>query len=252
MRSHFFCAFLLLSLLSTSVKAQLNTRDSARTVVLYSLGPSGYMPLASLASRYTAFSGVQAEALKKYQSGRLFGVSFDAFYGASLRDAQSIFGGLSNESGNFIGVNGEWAFLNAGLSGGQLVARMGQLFPGKYNPNSGTLLQVGLGVQQTKIAVRNERGNFPQLEAPMIYGYDRLHRGPVVQLLARQMHLSHNERINYSYGAVLNYALTRSVRGYNIDTRSADLAIKHDLSIGLQFIWHLPTYAKQESFYLLD
>ena len=252
MRSHFFLIALFFALLPATSKAQLNTRDSARTAVLYSLGPAVYVPMASMANRYTPFSGVQVEALKKWQNGLLFGVAFDAFYGTSLKNAASIFDGLSNEQGNFIGVNGEWAFLNAGLSGGQLVARWGRLYPGNYNPNSGYLFLVGVGMQQSKIGIRNERGNFPQLEAPMLYGYDRLHRGPLVQILARNLHLSHNERINYSFGAVLNYALTRSVRGFNIDTGLPDTALKHDLSMGVQFIWHLPAYAKQESFYLLD
>lgn len=231
---------------------QLNTRDSTRTANLFGLGPGFYVPAGNLAQRYTPFASASLEAVKKTREGWIVGMNFDAFYGNSIKNQSSIFGDLMDENGNYMGVNGEFAILNTGLSGGQLLLVAGKLKPGNYNPNSGWVMTGGVGLQQTKISVRNERRNYPQLEEPMIFGYDRLHRGPVLQLGLRQMHLDNAERINYSYGIRINYAFTKSVRGFNIDTGLSDTQLKHDLSLGLQFIWHLPAYAKQESFYLLD
>jgi hypothetical protein len=53
-------------------------------------------------------------------------------------------------------------------------------------------------------------------------------------------------------GLTVNTALTRSVRGFNVDTGLEDSALKLDLSVGLNFTWLLPVYAKQESFFLTD
>ena len=37
-----------------------------------------------------------------------------------------------------------------------------------------------------------------------------------------------------------------------VDTGLEDTALKLDLSVGLNFTWLLPVYAKQESFFLTD
>ena len=142
--------------------------------------------------------------------------------------------------------------MNAELSGAQITVNTGRIFKPHYNPNSGWLVLQGFGLQQTKISVRNERGNYPQLAPPMIYGYDRPHRGFASKSSLRYLHLDNNERINFMVGLTVNTALTRSVRGFNVDTGLEDSALKLDLSVGLNFTWLLPVYAKQESFFVTD
>lgn len=251
-RKHLVLLVFVTLFASQEAVAQLSTRDSSRTATLWALGPGWYQPAGDLADRFSGFAAAEVRYLRKRSTGLLYGVSFDAFYGNSVKQTQEIFAGLSDESGNFMGVNGEFAFLQAGLSGGQVIADIGKLWSGGYNPNSGWVVLQGFGVQQSKIGLRNERNNFPQLQAPMIYGYDRLHRGAASRTQLRYLHLSHNERINYSVGLTVNQALTRSVRGFNIDTGLLDQALKYDLSVGLSFTWILPVYDKQESFYLMD
>jgi hypothetical protein len=189
---------------------------------------------------------------QKNREGQLFGVAFDAFYGTSIKDPERIFGNLMDDNGNFIGVNGELAILNAGLSGGQLALEVGKLWTTTFNPNSGWLWMEGIGMQETKINVRNERGNFPQLQDQMLLGYDQLHRGPVLKSQLRYLHLGDNERLNFSAGLIVNVAATRSVRGFNTFSGLQDNSLKWDLSAGLNFTWILPVYAKQESFFLTD
>ena len=241
-----------LVLSSFSMWGQLTTADSTRTVQLWSLGPGYYVPASDLSTRFGSFASAGVEYRKKLRSGLVYGGAFEAFYGTNVKGVDEIFAPLSDGDGNFIGVNGEFAILQAGLSGGQVLAEMGWLWPGKYNPNSGSVFTQGFGMQQTKIGIRNERGNFPQLQPPMLYGYDRLHRGTVARSTWRYMHLDNAERINYSLGLVMNVAATKSVRGFNIDTGLPDTSLKFDMSWGVQFIWMLPVYAKQESFYLVD
>jgi hypothetical protein len=86
----------------------------------------------------------------------------------------------------------------------------------------------------------------------MIYGYDRLHRGVASKTSLRYLRLDNDERINFMVGLTANTAVTRSVRGFNVDTGLEDSALKLDLSVGLNFTWLLPVYAKQESFFLTD
>jgi hypothetical protein len=220
---------------------------------MWSLGPGTFLPTADMADRFGYFGAASLEYKKKLRDNNfIYGASFDVFYGNRVKNTNEIFGGLTDGEGNFVGVNGEFAILQAGLDGGQVLAEFGWLWPGKYNPNSGLVFTQGFGAVQSKIGLRNQRNNFPQLQAPMLYGYDRLHRGFATKSSWRYLHMDNKERINYSVGIVWNIAVTQSVRGFNIDTGLADTLLKLDSSIGVQFIWILPVYAKQESFYLLD
>ena len=110
----------------------------------------------------------------------------------------------------------------------------------------------GIGAQQTQISLRNERGNFPQLQESMLRGYDRLHMGPAVKVQLRYLHLDNNERINYALGIHAFLATTKNIRGFNTDTGFPDNSFKWDMGVGVNFTWYLPIYLKQESFFLTD
>lgn len=243
---------LILSCFAPRLHAQRTTRDSTRSVQLWGLSTGGNVPMFDLAGRYNPFASVTLEYSRKNREGWFIGASFDAMYGNSVRNSNEIFGGLMDSEGNLIGVNGEFAYLQPGLSGGQLGLNLGKLISPRYNPNSGWVLSQGLGLVQNKIGLRDQRGNFPQLQNPFLEGYDRLHRGMYTATALRYLHLDNRERINYSLNIHLNLAVSKSVRGFNIDTGAIDNALKFDPFIGAGFTWFLPVYAKQESFYLVD
>jgi len=250
---HIKIALLICSMISSlTMLGQVTTKDSTRTVQLWSLSTGGHIPLFDLAKRYTPFAMISVDYAKKNTDGWLYGASFDAMYGTSVKNSEDIFGGLSDESGNFMGVNGEFAIIQPGLSGAQVLVNTGKLLKSHYNPNSGWVFMQGIGVTQSKIGLRNQRNNLPQLESPFLEGYDRLHRGLVTKTTLRYMHLDHNERVNYAFNLLLNMGLTRSVRGFNIDTGLLDDNYKFEAAVGASFTWFLPIYAKQESFYLID
>jgi len=250
LRFSLFVALMLLS--SAKLSAQLTTKDSTRTVQLWGLGPSTSLPAGDLATRYSNFGGASLEYSKKNRDGWIIGGAFDAFYGNSVKNSSEIFGGLADSAGNYVGVNGELAILNTGLSGGQITGHIGHIFQPHYNPNSGWMWMLGFGGQQTQISLRNERGNFPQLQGAMLRGYDRLHVGPVVKGQLRYLHLDNDERINWTLGVHSMLATTKSVRGFNTDTGLKDNSVKWDLALGIHFMWYLPVYAKQESYFLMD
>ena len=205
-----------------------------------------------LAERYAPFASASVEYTRKTKEGLFLGAWFDAFYGTSVRNTEEMFSGLTDEDGNFMGVNGEFAILQPGLTGGQLGVQFGRLISPKYNPNSGWVFLQGLALGQTKIGMRDQRSNLPQLQSPFLEGYDRLHRGIYTRSSLRYLHLDNAERINYSVGLSLNVGVAKSVRGFNIDTGLSDSGLKFEGVISANFSWYLPVYAKQESFYLID
>lgn len=240
---------LLSLLISSAAFGQRTTKDSTRSVQLYGMGPGIYQPFADLNNRYTAFGSMTGEWQYKLRSNWIFGLSYDVWYGKSVKNYEEIFSFLADDNGNFIGVNGEYALLDANLLGHQAVFTIGQIFPGEYNPNSGWYWRLGVGMQQSQITIYNLQQNYPQLLPPMVHGYDRLHRGGVLQWRVGKLHLGNRERINYAYGFSLNTAITQSVRGFNVDQNLPDTNIKADLSAGLYFTWYIPVYPENKDFY---
>jgi hypothetical protein len=230
----------------------LTTRDSTRSVQLWGISPGVNVPLFDLNKRYATFASASVEYTRKSKEGVFYGAWFDAFYGTSVRNTDQMFSGLTDEDGNFMGVNGEFAILQPGLTGGQIGIQVGSLVAPRYNPNSGWVFMQGISLGQTKIGMRDQRSNLPQLQSPFLEGYDRLHRGIYIRSAIKYLHLDNQERINYSIGLTLNLGVSQSVRGFNIDTMMEDSGLKFEGILSANFSWYLPIYAKQESFYLID
>ena len=156
------------------MKSQITTKDSARSAQLYGLSLGIYQPMGDMALNYQSFSSAEVEYLIKSKNGHFLGASFKAQYGNAVKDVSDIFSNLTDENGNFLGVNGEFATIQAGLSGGQIMIHYGKLLRGSYNPNSGWLIIEGLGIGQHKIGLRDQRGTLPQLQSPFLEELQRL------------------------------------------------------------------------------
>lgn len=244
---------LLLALLSFSqVYGQLTTKDSTRTVQLWGLSAGVYQPGFDMATNYSAFASAEVEYLVKNKEGVFQGLAFKALYGNVVKNPAAIFSNLTDDDGNFLGVNGEFATIQAGLSGGQLMYQYGKLLQSKYNPNSGWVLIQGVGLGQHKIGLRDQRGTLPQLQSPFLEGYDRLHLGLYSSTSLRYLHLDNNERVNWSANIHINLGASQNIRGFNVDLAQSDTSVKFDAFIGGSLTWFIPVYAKQESFYLVD
>lgn len=244
---------LLLAFLGcTKIYGQLTTKDSTRTVQLWGLSVGAYQPAIDLSTNYTVFASAEVEYLLKNKEGVFHGISFKALYGNAVKDPASIFSNLTDDGGNFLGVNGEFATIQAGLSGGQLMYQYGKIIRNRYNPNSGWVLMEGIGLGQHKIGLRDQRGTLPQLQSPFIEGYDRLHIGAYTNTSLRYVHLDNNERVNWAASLHLNLGASQNIRGFNIDLAQSDTRMKFDAFLGGSLTWFIPVYAKQESFYLVD
>ena len=235
-----------------SAEAQLTTGDSARTTQLYGLSLGVYQPAGDMALNYRFFSSAEVEYLLKNKKGRILGASFKAHYGNAVKDAEGIFSNLTDDSNNFLGVNGEFSTIQAGMSGGQLMFHFGKLLSSSYNPNSGWVILEGLGLGQHKIGLRDQRGTLPQLQSPFLEGYDRLHIGAYTNTSVRYLHLDNDERLNWAASISFTTGASKNIRGYNVDEAKSDDSMKFDLFYGGTFTWYIPVYRKQESFYLVD
>lgn len=242
----------IILLATTSLYGQLTTADSTRSVGLWGLSIGTYQPAFDLSTNFNAFATAEVEYLKKNKSGFFHGVSFRAMYGNAVKSPESIFTNLTDEQGNFLGVNGEFATIQAGLSGGQIMYQFGKLLKPRYNPNSGWVLMEGIGLGQHKIGLRDQRGTLPQLQSPFLEGYDRLHMGVYSNTALRYLHLDNQERVNWAASIHLNLGASQNIRGYNVDQAQSDTRVKFDAFIGGSLSWYIPVYAKQESFYLVD
>ena len=231
---------LLLFLSFYLAKSQITTRDSARSAQLYGLSLGAYQPMGDMSLNYRFFSSAEVEYLVKNKNGQFVGASFKAYYGNAVKDVGDIFSNLTDANGNFLGVNGEFATIQAGMSGGQIMFHYGKLVRSRYNANSGWLLLEGLGIGQHKIGLRDQRGTLPQLQSPFLEGYDRLHIGAYMNTSLRYLHLDNNERVNWAATFSINTGASRNIRGFIIDTGETDTSIKFDLFLGGALTWYIP------------
>ena len=72
-----------------------------RTVQLWGLSPAFYLPVADLADRYEPFAAATVSYQSKNKKNSFYGLDFDAFYGTSVKNTDAIFGGLTDENGNY-------------------------------------------------------------------------------------------------------------------------------------------------------
>lgn len=236
-----------ITVFSMGMLAQVNVRDSATSAWHFKIDMSGYGVAADLADRYGVLFGVGGSIGKKTLSNWLFGVEGTYFFGNRVKNTFAIFGSQTTEQGFFIGTNGEYATIEFLARGFYTGAYFGKILPIlNHNPSSGIFIKLGGGFIQNQIYVRNPSGTYPQFSGEYGKGYDRLHNGFALNQQVGYIHSGNRRTINFAVSFECIQGFTKNQRGYNWDTRQADLANKRDLYFGLKLSWFLPVYNKNE------
>ncbi len=240
-------ASLFFILAFSTLRAQVNVRDSLVSSWMISIKLSGNLAAADLADRYGNAFGLGLEVSKKTRTNWLFGVDGTYFFGQEVKNLYPIFKDLITEQGNFIGLNGELAGVEFFSRGYYTGGHVGKIFPiiGP-NPNSGLLVKLGAGYMQNWIYMRMPNVQVPQIQGEYQKGYDRMHGGFALRQQINYMHSSSKRTVNFIIGFEFIEGFTHSLRQFNYDTNLPDLDQKLDAYLGLHFTWFLPVYAKNE------
>ncbi|MEQ8908491.1 MAG: hypothetical protein RIC95_04835 [Vicingaceae bacterium] len=148
---------------------------------------------------------------------------------------------IINEAGDVIDSDGELIKLVYELRGLSIYASAGKVFPWlSTNPNSGVMIQAGIGYLQHRTKVDYRDGDVFQLSDEMLKGYDRLHTGISSRQFVGYQYFGKRNLLNFYLGFEVQQGFTKNRRKYNYDTRSFDTEQKLDLLYGFRFGWTIP------------
>ncbi|MFY9308936.1 MAG: hypothetical protein WAQ28_07795 [Bacteroidia bacterium] len=247
-RKYLFIVFFVFSI--TAV-AQVSVKDSAISTPLISASYLYQMPAGDMAERFGNNSALQLNIDYKTRKQWMFGVNGGYFFGKDIRE-KGIFDSIVTSDGNIINRNGEFADVRVYERGFTVSVTAGRMFAlKKPNPNSGIVLNVGIGFIQHKLRIETIGNNVPQLSTEYKKGYDRLTNGLLLSENLGYMYLSNNRLLNFYFGFECLQGFTQNRRSYDYDLRKQDTKKRLDIFYGGKIAWILPLYKKApQEFYI--
>ncbi|HEV7230491.1 MAG TPA: hypothetical protein VGO45_04120 [Bacteroidia bacterium] len=242
--------FLLFGLSSLLLKAQGNIQDSAMLVPLIHFSYAAQMPGGDLAKRFGYNSNLALNFSVKTDKNWIYGIDFAYIFGNRIRQ-NGVLDSISTKSGHFvIDVNGELAdirFYERGFSSTAWVGKIVPVFGS--NPNSGILVDLGLGFMEYHLKIEDIGNRSPQLVGDLKKGYDRLTNGPSVSQFLGYSYLSGNRFINFFAGIECMEAFTKDRRAWDYQMMKPDDAQRIDLLYSVRVGWILPLYKRMPKAY---
>jgi hypothetical protein len=173
-------------------------------------------------------------------------------FGGNIKDSTSILNGLKTESGQIINSFGEYGTILLSERGFYAGAKFGKILPlFGPNPNSGIVVNLGVGLLQHQIRIENKDNNTPPVLGDYKKGYDRLTNGLSLRQFIGYQHLDNKNIFNFYIGIEAYQAFTQSRRDFDFDTMQRDDTKRKDFLFGLRAGWILPIYKRnpQEYYY---
>jgi hypothetical protein len=234
----FFCFFIFLSFFA---KAQI---DSALTIPLVGIHVSGEVPFADLANRFGPNLGAGAAFMLKTKKNWVYGVETNYMFSRNVKE--DVLKQLKNAEGNVTNNLGYPADIRVTERGLGLHLFVGKIFKVlNQNPNSGLMINVGVGYLQHKVNIYDAEQKIAAVKGNLRYGFDRLSAGVSFSQFVGYLFLSENKLLNFYFGIESYEAFTKSLRKINYDTGLPDTKQRLDILGGLRFGWIVPLYKKK-------
>ena len=217
-------AFLLLfvtSILGNRLIAQVSVKDSSIYTPLVGVSYGYYMPSGDFKNRFGNNSSVMLNVDFKTRKDWTWGLNGSYFFCKDIKE--SLFDSIIGSDGSIINSKGEISDIRLFERGFTVSVTFGRIFSFKKpNPNSGILLNVGLGFIQHKIRIETIGNNVPQLSKEYKKGYDRLSNGLLLSENLGYLFLSNNRLQNFYVGLECMQGFTQSSRSFDFETMHKD------------------------------
>jgi len=234
----------------SKAEAQIAVKDSSLKISMF-YATYGYgMPSGDLAQRFGFSNQLGAGFTYKSSNGWSVTAEGNFIFRDGIKDQYSILSGISTHDGYIINNAGVFANVMLLQRGFTIWTKVGKLLPiiGP-NPNSGLMMQVGVGMMQHKIRIEIPDNSVAQLDGEYKKGYDHLCNGPAIMQFIGYQHLSNNKRINFFAGAEFVQAFTQSRRAYYFNEMIKADEKRIDILSSLKIGWYIPLYKKTRDRY---
>jgi hypothetical protein len=234
-------------------KSQSDVSKDSIAMSLFQIQAGFQQPFGDMAEFYGANFNIGFSYAYKTRNNFLFGTDFLFLFGDNVKDSQNIAKGLRTQSGQIIGVTGQFILpiiLQRGFTGGFYV---GKIFPiiGP-NPNSGLEIRFGVQYLEHRTWIELRQDDYPPLEGEYRKGYDRKRAGIATSQFIGYRHFSDNRYANFFLGFEIYQGFTTDYRSYNIDQMEETNGDYFDILIGVKAGWVLPVYKRYADKFYLD
>ena len=245
-----FVAFVLMAPLCS---AQKNFKSNRERVFHMGFSFGYHMPGGDLADRFGNSSMIGVHANYKLRNNWMFGLEGSFFFSDEVNETGKL-ADIQSEDGEIFDRSGAISTLLFFERGFTVVSTLSRIFemPFSPNPNSGIMLQGGVGLLQHKIRIEHQNNDIPQLDDQYTKGYDRLSNGLTLKESIGWYNLSNSRLTNFFFGFEMYQAFTQSRRDYNFDLKRKDTRQRLDLLYGFKLVWFLPVYKRMATDYYID
>ncbi len=229
---------------SFNLSAQVSIKDSSIYTPFVGFSYGYQIADGDMAIRFGNNSSLQLNVDFKTKKYWTFGVNGSFIFGNNVKET-GLFDSISDPDGSIVGQNGEFADIRLYERGFTISVTGGRMFSFKKpNPNSGVVINIGLGFIQHRIRIETIGNTVPQLSTEYKKGYDRLTNGLLLSENIGYLYLSNNRLLNFYFGFECMQGFTQNRRSYDYDLMKQDIQKRLDILYGGKVAWILPLYKK--------
>lgn len=240
----FFKLTILVFIISSiNVFAQSKKIELPTAATLVKINYSFNTSAADLSDRFGRHGIVGLACHRKQPKGFSIGLNANVIFGSDV-DAFHIISDLVNTDGFITGTDGlqaDVSILMRGIKSGITFGKTFNIL--STNPNSGLLIEGGLGYLQHKIRYEDIQNTVPQFDGEYVKVYDRLSSGIYLEQFVGYQYLDKRRLINFYAGINFIEGFTKNRRSVNFNAQSVE-ANRFDVSIGLKAGWIIPFYSE--------
>jgi len=239
----FKLSLLLIIFCCLNSKAQTKLIELPTAATLVKINYGFYYAGADLANRYGNHAVVGLACHRKTPEGLSYGLNANVIFGSNV-DAFHIIDDLVNKDGFITGTDGlqaDISILMRGIKTGLTVGKTINVL--SNNPNSGILIEAGLGYLQHKIRYEDIQNTVPQFDGEYVKVYDRLTSGIYLEQFIGYQYLDKRRLINFYAGLNIIEGFTKNRRTVNFNTVEVE-GNRLDISAGFKVGWIIPFYSK--------
>jgi len=235
---------------ATSLKAQVNIKDSAINAPMFYFTYGYQFTSGDIAKRFGSNSSVGGGFQVKIKKNWLFGAEYNYLFGGRIKDEASILSRISTSDGFVISDAGEYAEITYSQTGCNISLKVGKIIPVlNPNPNSGILITLQPGYLKHRIKINNPNNTAPQLRGDYKKGYDEMADGFSATEFLGYYYMGNKRLYSFYAGFEFTQAFTKFRRAYNFNTMSTDTGQKHDYFYTFRVGWLIPLYRRAPAGY---
>jgi hypothetical protein len=253
MRSSIGCLVIFLTL-SLAVIAQRDVSKQAIGTPYVGVHFGMNLTGGDLSERYGFSNHLGAIAGYKTKGNWLLAADGNFMFGNDIR-VEGILDNLRDAQGTITNSSGAPAQVLMFLRGFNVNATLGKVIPvWSPNPNSGIMVQFGVGYLWHRIRIETQEDEVPQLQDEYLKGYDRLTIGLNTSQFIGYNFMANQGVVNFYAGFYFQQGFTRNQRDlfWDFPDQPVSQDIRNEYQYGFKIGWLVPVYKRQPKDFYFD